>query len=68
MAKRVTYIGAHTVTGSSVGFAGFGVKRNRKYPIVGLVETSPLIDEKNRYQLIKSVKLENNSKNPSNKK
>lgn len=51
MAKRPTYLGGHTQTGSTVGFAGWGSAR--KNPAgVGLVGMAPAISETQRFLLL----------------
>lgn len=52
MAKRTHYTGAHSQTGSSVGFVGWGNKKSSRNK-VGLAQMAPAIDESTRFELVK---------------
>lgn len=52
MSKRPSYLGAHSQSGSSVGFIGWGNKKSSRGK-VGLAQMSPAIDEETRYTLLK---------------
>jgi hypothetical protein len=53
MAKHPSYLGGHTMTGTSVGFAGWGSKKNKKVGGPGLLGMAPAVNEAEPYSLLK---------------
>ena len=61
MSKKGHYSGGHSLSGTSVGFAGWGVKDKKKtketYSGPGLAGMAPAVDEAARFTLIKASDL-----------
>lgn len=57
MAKKPTYLGAHTVTGSSTYFSGWSAAKARRGG-VGLLGMAPLPKEGAQYELLRPSDLQ----------